>query len=237
MTGLTNGTTGDVTFYAKWTKLRTALAFNGTDDYVNVPNNSVLNGTASGLTLEAWIRVTTPANNQKVLAKFGWSDQCGYIFGITEGKLYPELFLYNGSGRANYTTTAGTIPANKWTHVAVSWTPGAAGVIHAYVNRVLVNTVDAPGTSWTSCGTAMTIGQWGGMYYGGLLDDVRIWSTARSQAEIQATMNSVLTGSEANLTACYRIDETSGTTLTDSAGNDNNGTLMNMTGSEWTSSN
>jgi len=238
VTTLTNGTTGNLVLYAKWTQMRSGLSFNGTTHYVNVPSGSALNGTANGITLEAWIRAVDPSKNQKVYAKFGWSDQSGYILGITDGKLYPEFFLYNGTGRAQYTKTAGTIPANKWTHVAVTWLPGDEGEIKSYVNGVLVATIDAAGTSWSSCSTALTIGQWGSMYYGGLLDEVRIWSKARSQSEIQADMNSELAGTESNLTAYYKVNETSGTTLTDSAGADNNGTLTGgMTGGEWTSSN
>ncbi|MFK5971063.1 MAG: hypothetical protein QM487_13225 [Candidatus Marithrix sp.] len=42
-------------------------------------------------------------------------------------------------------------------------------------------------------------------YFSGEIDEVRIWSVARSQAEIQASMNSTLTGSESGLAAYYNF--------------------------------
>lgn len=53
--------------------------------------------------------------------------------------------------------------------------------------------------------------------YSGLLDDFRIWSVARSAAQIQAGFNAPLTGAEAGLLLYYRFDSTAGTVATNSA--------------------
>lgn len=58
----------------------------------------------------------------------------------------------------------------------------------------------------------------------GNIDEVRLWNVARTQAEIQAAMNTALTGSESGLLAYYNFDET-GTSLTDITGSGYDGTL------------
>ena len=70
----------------------------------------------------------------------------------------------------------------------------------------------------------------------GNLDEVRIWNTVRTQAEIQANMNTELTGSEINLVAYYNFNAGQGTSLPDLTTNNNSGTLTNMDpSSDWVS--
>ena len=63
----------------------------------------------------------------------------------------------------------------------------------------------------------------------GVISEVRVWNTARTQTEIQDNMNTVLTGTETGLVAYYKFDEGTGTTLTDYAGT-NDGTIY---GASW----
>jgi len=66
-------------------------------------------------------------------------------------------------------------------------------------------------------------------YYGNIkLKEVRIWNVARTQQQIQNNINVELTGTETGLVAYYKINEGSGTTLTDSAGS-NDGTINGAT--------
>jgi hypothetical protein len=52
-------------------------------------------------------------------------------------------------------------------------------------------------------------------YFSGVIDELRIWNIARTEADIRSTMNRLLTGTEANLVGYWRFDETSGTTFAD----------------------
>jgi hypothetical protein len=45
-----------------------------------------------------------------------------------------------------------------------------------------------------------------GFHFNGIMDEVRIWNTARTQAQIVANMNSQLTGNEAGLVAYYDMN-------------------------------
>ena len=73
------------------------------------------------------------------------------------------------------------------------------------------------------------VGQ-GGSYWG-LLDEFQIWNVARSQAQIQAYMNTPLPLPQANLVAYWRFDEGSGNYAYDSSGQGQTGTLIN--GPAW----
>jgi hypothetical protein len=63
--------------------------------------------------------------------------------------------------------------------------------------------------------TALTIGGYPPAYFNGQIDEFRIWSVARTAAQITSTMNKTLVGDEANLTGYWKFDETSGTTAAD----------------------
>jgi glycosyltransferase involved in cell wall biosynthesis len=63
-----------------------------------------------------------------------------------------------------------------------------------------------------------------GFYVGGL-EEIRIWSTARTQAEIQQNMSRELTGKEAGLFGYWRLDEGAGATAHDLTVNGNDGVI------------
>ncbi len=79
------------------------------------------------------------------------------------------------------------------------------------------------GAAFTSTGTASGAFQ-------GTLDEPRVWNVARSAADIQATMTGPLT-SAPGLIGRWSLDEGTGTTITDSTGNGNTGTIQN--GAVW----
>ena len=43
-------------------------------------------------------------------------------------------------------------------------------------------------------------------FFHGIIDEFRVWSIARSQSQIQSSMNLLLTGAEPNLLLYYRFD-------------------------------
>ena len=79
------------------------------------------------------------------------------------------------------------------------------------------------GAAFTSTGTAT------GAFLG-TLDEPRVWNVARSAANIQATMTGPL-ASAAGLIGRWSLDEGTGTTIADSTGNGNTGTIQN--GAVW----
>lgn len=69
----------------------------------------------------------------------------------------------------------------------------------------------------------------------GNIDQVRIWNTIRTDAEILASYNKCLTGNETGLLMLWQFEEGTGTIATDLSGNNNHGTLTNMDSGDWVS--
>ncbi len=65
--------------------------------------------------------------------------------------------------------------------------------------------------------------------FSGVVDEVRFWDVARTQAEIQSTMHTILTGTESGLAGYWQFNEGSGTVAHDLTANHNDGTLVNFT--------
>ncbi|KPA12662.1 hypothetical protein MHK_007131, partial [Candidatus Magnetomorum sp. HK-1] len=71
-------------------------------------------------------------------------------------------------------------------------------------------------------------------WFKGILDEVRIWNTLRTESEIRNYMTQALTGNETGLVAYYNFNSVSGSTLTDITANSNHGTLTSaMDSSSW----
>ena len=68
--------------------------------------------------------------------------------------------------------------------------------------------------------------------FNGLIDEVRIWDTIRTEAEINADMHREISGAEPNLLGYWRFNEGSGETAFDQSPHGYHGSLKN--GVRWT---
>ena len=197
-----------------------ALDFDGTDDFVSLPNESSFDFTTA-MTVEAWIKV-------------GVFDK-GWQAIVTKGDAAWRLHRYNtsdnisfGTGGLSNTDLQGTTNVNdgQWHHVACVF-DGSTKIL--YVDGKLDASIAVTGTIATS-NAAVYFGENSeatSRHFNGSIDEVRIWDDARTQAEIQANMHRELAGSEANLVAYYQMSDGSGTSLTDNTSNGHTGTLNN----------
>ena len=183
---------------ATWTSGRygNALSFNGSTSYVDLGNPAVLQLTGS-MTLEAWVKATAnPGDDGQIIAK---SNGAGWQF-KTSPDTGPHTFgvLVSASGSSHtqrYSTTVRSL--DTWYHVAAVY-DNAARTLSTYVNGVLDNgtlagTVPA---SQLNQNVNVNIGRRsGGYYFSGVIDEVRIYNRALSQAAIQTDMNTPVGGS------------------------------------------
>jgi hypothetical protein len=107
-----------------------------------------------------------------------------YGFEICNGLLYAEV----GSGTtwtASVTQPLTTADLNTWKHVALTY---SGTTLRFYINGALIG--QANGTH-TPNNTALIFGRWtpASEFWNGLMDDVRLYSRALTQAEIQTDMN------------------------------------------------
>jgi hypothetical protein len=102
--------------------------------------------------------------------------------------------------------------------VAVTWDGISTWSIYINGNR---SARDSEGTGTYSGTSPIYIGRQGSAcncnFFDGLMDEVRVWSAMRTQAQIQQNMCRSLVGNELDLYSYYRMDEGSGTTITNSA--------------------
>lgn len=178
-----------------------ALNVDGADDYVGIgaPLSS-----GSSYTKEAWVYVTknTAVPNNVVSSNLSplWIDGGNLKTGNNGPS--PELI------------DPGIFPTNTWVHVAVTF-DAATSILKLYRNG---NLVGSTSSDFQYAGEDNYIGAWYNSetlstesYLGGLIDEVRIWNTARSQSEIQATMNQELNpAAQPSLIAYYTFNQGSG---------------------------
>ncbi|MCH7498310.1 MAG: ASPIC/UnbV domain-containing protein, partial [Candidatus Marinimicrobia bacterium] len=196
-----------------------ALQFDGINDYVQLPTADVLALPDADFTVEAWIMVTS----------FDGGDET--VVGTDENIVNEALHLvirnqrpYLGFG-SNDLTGNTLLSASTWYHIVWRYTK-SSGEQAIFVDGVLDNS----GTGHAAFqGTGIVrIGRWlGGNYFNGHIDEVRVWSLARTQTEIQRGMGSRLGGNEPGLVGYWRLDESSGTTTAyDGTPNGNHGTVF-----------
>jgi hypothetical protein len=128
---------------------------------------------------------------------------------------------------------------NTWYHVAASWnnvsfTTYVDGVLDTQTFPYQMGYSQPLNCSFTQCDEGLDIGgyrfiteqgtYYSRQYFSGLIDEVRLWNTGRTEAEIKATMNTVLRGNEPFLVYYYRFDEGMGL-LVDSSAFTSYGTL------------
>ncbi|NOY81957.1 MAG: S8 family serine peptidase, partial [Kiritimatiellaeota bacterium] len=211
-----------------------AIRFNGgANDYVELPLQRRF--ALPQWTIEAWIRPdakdaqgTYPAGD--IIRRFvGEVEVDGKSFALVNYGMrltkdgYIEAFYTDAAGIEGAGTDAakfddsgqrkGTVKSVRsivadgktWTHVAASYDL-ATHTLTLYVDgaRVYYKTASqtpvtyGPGLVWTRVG---------GNRFKGLIDEVRIWSTAQAETDIQARMLTVLAGTEQDLVAYYRFDD------------------------------
>jgi len=211
-----------------------ALDFDGSDDYVNLGNGASLN-LGNTLTVEAWVKADDLSARDCIFStRFSGDDDS---FQLEVGNLDGGTNRVGVTGVGTYVadTEDNVIAQGTWTHIAYTRSGTGAGTHTLYINGVAQTlTSDADYTfADNSSPKVIGCGKDGLFLFTGQLDEVRIWSTARTENEIQSSMYSTLNGDETDLAAYYRFDANFGTVLSDLTVNDNDGTLENMGDEDW----
>ncbi|UCG16286.1 MAG: hypothetical protein JSV19_13430 [Phycisphaerales bacterium] len=185
----------------------TALSFDGVDDFVELGDVAV---SGSQLTVETWVypRVSGSARILEKLEDYGVQLTAENIVRFMTKYGYTWDYLDGQVG----------IGTDDWVHVAcvldgtnkLIYVNGQPDNFKSYGHDVRVTTnplivgADSPSAS--------------GGHIDATVDDVRVWSVARSEADIQATMNVTLSGTEPGLVGYWNFDEGAGQVVYDQAG-------------------
>ena len=165
-------------------KVGKALSFDGADDYVNISNSNnpdsslryILRGAdlASPFTIILWKNSQAPITNNYWIGRVGWTNgidlDCRFLLFDTNNNEYP----------INFTCTH-----NRWEFIASSWDKN---LMKAYLNGNQIGTRSFMGPLRDNSSLIQIGGQTGVTWYfaNGLIDEVRIYNRALSDAEIKA---------------------------------------------------
>lgn len=202
----------------------TGLSFDGVDDRVLIN----IDEPETEVTHELWFKTNNPNGGLFSITDsdvgFNNFDRALYLQG---GNIFTRIFnneVISSSGL--------NLADGKWHHVAHVFGDSIGGQ-KLYVDGELV-AIGSKSQSDVDLQTNAIIGyayESPKQFFNGVIDEVRIWSKARSQAEIKANMNSPLTGNQTGLLAYYKLDEGSGSIAFDQTLNNFDGSIKGPT---WT---
>ncbi|RIJ34060.1 LamG-like jellyroll fold domain-containing protein [Pontibacter oryzae] len=213
-----------------------AIRFKNSQAMLAVFSADVFWPSQQGWALEAWVR-PDDATKPYVLYDHYKSDS-----GL---KVY-----FDGTKYVLQTTTdqisimpTGQFRNNEFTHIAVSLNTVTREVQWVINDKIYpVQHLSAAFTRSTFINPPLVIGnsQKNGEAFIGVLDEIRVWSKARTSTEMVRDHTRYLTGSEPGLVAYWRADEGFGTSLFDASKfdrkyNENHASLLSGNGYEWTS--
>jgi hypothetical protein len=168
-----------------------ALYFDGTSNWVTVENSPSLS-LNTGMTLEAWVNPEWLYRWPTIVHKEEpTSGGLSWALYASDNNAPPAVYSATPQDPWRHVTGPSLLPLNQWSHVAGTY-DGAA--LRLYVNGVLVRSIAATGSMTPSTGPLRIGGNapsipFGGQFFKGRIDEVRIYDHALSQAEIQADMN------------------------------------------------
>jgi hypothetical protein len=186
----------------------------GTQAYVSVGSGSALQ--LGAFTVEAWVRRDAAGVGTNtgtggipdavpVIAKGRAEDEVAihdinYFFGIRQSTGVLCADFEEGPGGSSPSLNhpiqgTNAIPIGSWHHVAATY-DGTTWKLYLDGNLEAQLAVNQPAgnasTVGVALGSALTSTNVAAGFFDGALDEVRIWNSARSQADIQATMNQSL---------------------------------------------
>lgn len=222
-----------------------ALNLDGVNDYVSLPAS--LTTGVTNFTFEAWLNYQDSRDWTRVM-DFGTGTTVNmFLTPRNGGSATPRFAITTGGANAEQLLTSPTVLSAGQHHLAVTLSQSGSVVTgKLYVDGAVAATNANMTLTPSSLGTLTQLylgrSQYADPYLKGDLDEVRLYNTALTQAQIQADMKASTGASAvpANLLAYYNFNQgipngenPSETSLLDRSGNARTGTLTNfaLTGS------
>jgi hypothetical protein len=164
-----------------------ALELDGSDDRVDIGNMDVTGG--DGLTIALWMRADDfGVDDARLVSKAagtGEADHYWMLSTFVGGAL--RVRLKAGGSTATLVSSAGVITAGLWYHVAATYN---GSTLRLFKDGLEIAAVGKSGTVDTNPAVPVALGDQpqGGRPFDGLLDDVFVYNTALTGAELQQLM-------------------------------------------------
>ncbi len=219
----------------------TAASFDGSNDYILIANDPALQ--PSNGTIQLWFNSNDTSVTQGLLQKNENQEEGdGYRIAIVGDRV--ELRVQTGEESYRTITSSMTVDSSNWHHVAVTF---GSGGLKLYVDGQLAGS-DSTTESLSTNTAPIEIGQAGGRYFDGQIDEVALHDQVLSAAEIQSLVDAgsggggagdTLDGGAGTDTASYEgsaqgiyVDLDLGTATGGDAEGDTLTNIENLTGSD-----
>ncbi|MBP9759412.1 LamG domain-containing protein [Candidatus Dojkabacteria bacterium] len=196
-------------------------SFDGSNDYIQIPDNSNLNFVALPYTISVWVNKYSDSgiHFRRLLDKTISGQPNGYGFDMSDTQI-------RMLGSENYAYSY-TVSNNNWYLLTV--TSDGSGIGKIYVNGSQVGSgayrSNNPNTGAARIGMASDSSS----FFHGILDEVRLYNRSLSDADVQ-----MLYTYAPGPIAQWKFDDGSGSSLVDSSGNSYTGTWGGTLGTQWT---
>ena len=155
-----------------------SVKFDGTGDYLSIPNSSDFNFGTGDFTFEGWF-YTDSGTDQILFSQYQDTSNRWYLR-LDNRSAQEGIGFYNHNGGIDIEATDNTWPGvNQWVHMAFV---RASGVITIYINgsAITLKTNTSPNGTFTNNTGTLRIGDYnGGSNYSGYIDEIRISNSAR----------------------------------------------------------
>ena len=234
-----NGTTytQSGTYSYSGTSNNYSMSFDNNGEYLNSNVNTTSSQDATWM---GWFYFDDLVQNGMIAQNNGYNTNGYYINtsnipgsqNVPQTSVYLSTAIGNTNQLAQTWTNANAITSNKWHHVAISLSNGIASIYidglynvagNNFNHQIQASSADfliGVGTDLVGSLTQVMNGD---------IDDISVWNTALSQAEIQQYMNCPPTGNETGLVGYWNFEEGSGSTTYDQTSNGNNVTINGAT--------
>ena len=214
-----------------------ALAFDGVNDFIKVDAGAGSGLNLSGgsqFTVSMWVYPNNPgaAGDQTLFHKHhNFSGTVQYSLWLNAGVLTARIDRFSAGGNFYMFGSTPVLTQSKWYYVTLVKT---ASAFQIYVDGILYNSAAIP---VTQLGASASIGN---MYFGadgagaapfnGKLDEIKVWSAARTDAQIRRDMYQTESSASSNLPLYLRLDEGTGQLPSDGGNAPANNVYLGMDG-------
>lgn len=198
-----------------------AYSFNGTNQYIQCPNQTYLNFGSGDFTISMWVSFANNATNRFLIGKSdGTFNNNKWIVYHNYSPTQFSFHINTAGGNSKFSGSASwQLESNSWQHLVIS---KSGSNYKTYINAVKVT--DASGTlSVPNTSSDLTIGMVENVgWMSGKIDDIRIYNRSLSSSEIGILFEESNVKLDKSLIAHYKMDGNAN----DSSSNQNHGTVV-----------